>query len=279
MDELLNKTKEICRLFSINPSRRKGQNFLIREDVYETIVEAAALHPTDLVLEVGPGLGFLTSRLASQAGRVIAVELDEKLADYLKVGFSGRGDKKVEIKRSDILRFWSDDLIEGKYKIVANLPYNITSFFLRRFLSSLPRPELMVLMLQKEVAERIVARPPEMSLLALSVQYYAEAEIIRTVKASAFWPSPQVDSAVIRIRTKREKVLPDEEKAFFRLARTGFSAKRKMLKNNLAAGLKIKPGEAEKILVEKGLDPKIRAEDLSLEDWQKLLGGFRPFMV
>jgi 16S rRNA (adenine1518-N6/adenine1519-N6)-dimethyltransferase len=305
--DLFEKTQEICKLYDIWPARSKGQNFLIAENVYDEIIKAAGLSKEDTVLEVGPGLGFLTAKLAKAAGKVIAVELDDKLAAYLRDAITAGETENVEVFNENILDFNLEKdflnktaslvlathpvraarppLPRGDFKVVANLPYNITSVFLRKFLTSENKPESMVLMLQKEVAERICAKPGDMSLLALSVQFYAEPEIIAYVPKENFWPRPAVDSAIIRIRTKNKEqrtsadvgtqnlaFLPAiEEKDFFRLAKFGFSAKRKMLKNNLAGGLHIAPAEAEKILVAAGLNPKARAEDLSIEDWGKII--------
>lgn len=279
MSDLLAKTREICRMFEIKPSRTKGQSFLINEKIYDEIIKAADLQPEETVLEIGPGLGFLTTKLAAKAKKVIAVELDDQLAAYLQTGFAAQDAANVEIVNTDILRFNLKKLNGQKYKIVANLPYNITSIFLRQFLTSPQRPEMMVLLLQKEVAERIVAAPPDMSILAVSIQYYADAKIIREVKAGNFWPEPKVDSAIIQIKIRPESHEAMADKQFFRLVKIGFSAKRKMLKNNLASGLRIGSSEAEKTLVNKGFNPKTRAEDLSLEDWRQLFGRFRPFMV
>lgn len=286
MADLLPKIKEICRLFEIKPTRSKGQNFLVNERIYDDIVKAAEITSSDEVLEVGPGLGFLTAKLASASKRVVAVELDDKLANYLQVGIDTQDIKNVEIVNEDILRFNITKYfpLETKYKVVANLPYNITSIFLRLFLSNRHQPTALTLMLQKEVAERIVATPPDMSLLALSVQYYSEAKIIREVKAGNFWPEPKVDSAVIRLVTKsRPEISPEkqelEDKLFFRLAKFGFSAKRKMLKNNLAGGLKISQQIITSVMEKNKLGPLLRAEDLSLEDWLKLFAALREFMV
>ncbi len=286
MSDLLPKIREICKLFAIKPVRAKGQNFLVNERVYDDIVKAADLDGEDTVLEIGPGLGFLTFKLAKKVKRVLAVELDDKLANYLQIGIDAQGIENVEIFNEDILRFNLEAHLpaENKYKIVANLPYNITSFFLRLFLSSSHKPESFILMLQKEVAQRIIATPPEMSLLALSVQYYAEAEIIREVKAGNFWPEPQVDSAIIKLEVKN-KNYPGisrpiiEDKLFFRLAKIGFSAKRKMLKNNLAGGLKIPQKTVAEILLKNKFNPLARAEDLTLDDWLKLFAALREFMV
>ncbi|MFA5183968.1 MAG: 16S rRNA (adenine(1518)-N(6)/adenine(1519)-N(6))-dimethyltransferase RsmA [Patescibacteria group bacterium] len=285
MSDLLVKTREICRLFEIKPARSKGQNFLINEKIYDDVITAADLKPEDIILEVGPGLGFLTAKLAARVKQVIAVELDDKLAAYLQTGVDAQGVENVAIVNGDILSF---DIARhlppnaSHYKVVANLPYNITSFFLRRFLSQDSRPDSLVLMLQKEVAERIVARPPAMSLLAASVQYYASPEIIRTVKAGNFWPEPAVDSAIIKIvshQSQRDSQTKEEDKDFFRLVRIGFSAKRKMLKNNLAAGLKLEPSNLNDLLTRQGFDPRVRAEDLSVQDWRKLFAALRLFMV
>lgn len=265
------RTKELCKLYGIKPARSKGQNFLIEEAVFDRIVAAANLTKEEIVLEVGPGLGFMTAKLARQAKQVVAVELDDKLAEVLKVGLALQGVKNIEVVNRNVLDM---EVAKSGYKIVANLPYNITSVFIRKFLETPNRPELMVLMLQKEVAERIAAKPGEMSLLAVSVQFYAEAEVIEQVPAKLFWPAPEVDSAVIRIRAK--KTLPQaDERDFFRLVKFGFSAKRKMLKNNLAGGYHISQTEAVSRLKEAGIGEKARAEDLSLEDWLRLLPLFK----
>lgn len=286
MSNLLSEIREICRIFEIKPSRSKGQNFLVNEKIYEDIVKAADLNSEETVLEIGPGLGFLTLKLAQKVKRVVAVELDDQLASYLQLGINARDLENVEIVNQDILKFNLDAHIKAgdKYKIVANLPYNITSIFLRLFLSLEHRPESFVLMLQKEVAERIVATAPDMSLLALSVQYYAEPTIVREVKAGNFWPEPKVDSAVIKIVTKGRKNISHEEqiledKLFFRLAKMGFSAKRKMLKNNLAGGLEIDQKLVVEILEKNKFNPLTRAEDLSLDEWLKLFAALRKFML
>lgn len=277
---LLQKTKELCRLYEIKPTRTKGQNFLINEEVYDKIVAAAGLEPGDSILEVGPGLGFLTAKLGARVKEVVAVELDDKLAAFLDLALKSQNIENIKIINSDILKFsWEE---ERPYKIVANLPYNISSFFLRRFLSAERPPTALVLLLQKEVAERIVAPAGEMSLLAVSVQYFATAEIIASVPARDFWPEPKVASAIIRIRPKAKNAKYKDraqEDKFFRLLRVGFSAKRKMLKNNLAAGLNLDVKALEDALVFKGFNPKVRAEDLSLAEWHKLFAALASFML
>ena len=286
MSNLLPEIREICRLLEISPARSKGQNFLTNEKIYEDIVAAAEIDSEDTVLEIGPGLGFLTLKLAAKAKRVMAVELDDKLANYLQMGLAAASINNIEIYNEDILKFnLNKHLPENNpYKVVANLPYNITSVFLRLFLSQAHQPESLILMLQKEVAQRIVVNAPDMNLLALSVQYYADPEIVREVKAGNFWPEPKVDSAIIKLTVRQAAKKPlknrlAEDKLFFRLAKAGFSAKRKMLKNNLAGGLKIDQKIVVDALVKNKFNPSARAEDLSLADWQKLFAALRVFML
>ncbi len=298
MSDILKKTREICQLLEIKPSRSKGQNFLINEKIYNDIIAAAEIKKEDVVLEVGPGLGFLTAKLADEAKQVIAVELDDNLANYLTMAVSSQDVENVDIINQDVLKFnLHQYFIDNKldinraYKIVANLPYNISSIFLRTFLSSGFKPKSVTLMLQKEVAERIIATSPDNNLLALSVAFYGEAKIIREVKAGNFWPEPKVDSAVIHIETNdaksdllkfltekgikvaKEKNNHDLEKEFFRLLKVSFSAKRKMIKNNIVAGFKISASEAEKAINLASLKPKSRAEDLGLEDFKNLFAA------
>ena len=290
--DLANKTKELCNIYGIKPSRSKGQNFLINDQIYDDIITASDLQPSDTVLEIGPGLGFLTEKLAASVSRVLAVELDKQLAEVLQTKLITQKINNIEVWNEDILRFDLRHLNGQPYKIVANLPYNITSVFLRNFLATVSQPEIMVLMLQKEVATRIAARPGQMSLLAVSIQFYATAEIIMNVKADNFWPTPAVDSAVIKINilspqawlNKYQKYCPKrlaaaEIKKFFGLVRAGFSAKRKMLKNNLASALKIPTADIEKIIVESGYNSKIRAQELGVTDWLVLFAKLKGSVV
>jgi 16S rRNA (adenine1518-N6/adenine1519-N6)-dimethyltransferase len=294
--DLLKKTIDLSKQYNIIPARSKGQNFLISENIYKEIVEAADLKSDDIVLEVGPGLGFLTTKLAAKVKKVITVELDNKLAEILRADLVARGIENVEVVNENILDFKIENpptpFTKGAFKIVANLPYNISSIFLRKFLSAENKPEMMVLMLQKEVAERIVAKPPQMSLLAVSVQYYAEAQIIDYVTKDNFWPIPEVDSAIIKIKIKEEPhpspllvkergIIKDVDKDrdFFRLVKIGFSARRKMLKNNLAGGLHISTEKAENYLKLVKIDNKIRAQELSVDDWVRLVEAIREIVV
>jgi len=275
---LIKETKDLCLKYNIKPVRSKGQNFLITGSIYDQIIKIAELNKNDTVLEVGPGLGFLTEKLAEKVRKVIAVELDDKIADVLKKRLKEGKVENVKIINKNVLDLISDiryqiSDIFTEYKIVANLPYNITSIFLRKMLSAENKPKSMTLMLQKEVAERIAAKPPRMSLLAISVQFYAEVEIIDYVLKENFWPQPKVDSAIIKLKVKSEK-LKVNEKEFFRLVKIGFSAKRKMLKNNLSAGFGITGLEVENKFKNAGFSKKIRAGELSVKDWIKLMGYF-----
>lgn len=286
--DLLNYTKKICKQNNIFPARSKGQNFLINEDVYNKIIETADLKKDDVVLEVGPGLGFLTERLARKVKKVIAVELDDKLVKILKTRMEEQGISNVEVINGDILKFVIGNLKFGNanpnyqlkitnYKVVANLPYNITSVFLRKFLGRENKPKFLTLMLQKEVAERIVAKPGKLSLLAVSVQFYSEVDLVERVGKENFWPEPEVDSAIIKLEMRNAEcgINADDEKKFFQLVKFGFSARRKMLKNNLAGGYRISSAEAGNRLKLAGFSENIRAQELSVEDWVKLLGIFK----
>jgi len=284
---MLQATKTLCQLYGIQPRRSKGQNFLINAQVYDQIVESAELDKTASVLEVGPGLGFLTLALAQTAKQVLAVELDDRLAEVLTTRLHAEAVDNVQVINANILD-WPHlleipkNFLTKPYQVVANLPYNITSVFLRRFLELDNRPTSLVLLLQQEVAERLSAQPGQMSLLAISVQYYCQPQVLFKVKATDFWPAPKVDSAVVKLLTKKQKDLPlsaVETKLFFRLCRIGFSAKRKMLKNNLANGLHLAQDQITPHLIAVGLEVKIRAQDLAVADWLKLFGRLRQFMV
>lgn len=284
MENIAAKTKELCRIYDIKPARSKGQNFLINDGIYKAIVNAAKIDEKDTVLEVGPGLGFLTAELSKRAARVIAVELDDKLAGILTIAIDSQGVENVEIINQDILNFNPAEHFstDEPYRIVANLPYNITSIFLRTFLTSARPPKSLVVMLQKEVAERIITTAPDMTMLSLSVQYYGTPSIVKIVPASDFWPAPAVDSAILHFSYNRPIPTPESlaiDKNFFRIARIGFSAKRKMMKNNLMGGLKLSAEKVEKALLEADIDLKTRAEDLSLEKWQRLVASITPFVL
>lgn len=251
-----------------------GQNFLIDLTYAARIVDAAALTPRDTVLEIGPGPGVLTGRLADRAGCVVAVELDARLVAQLRADLAPR--TNVTIVEGDILELALPDLVTSgggalPYKVVANLPYYITSHALRHILESVPQPQLCVLMVQKEVAERMVAPPGDLSLLGVSVQYYAEPELLFTVPAGAFRPAPKVESAVVRLVVRPQRLVADvAPEQYFRVVRAGFGQKRKQLANSLSAGLALPKEQAVSLLRASGIDPARRAETLALEEWGSL---------
>jgi 16S rRNA (adenine1518-N6/adenine1519-N6)-dimethyltransferase len=240
------------------------------------VVSAAELVGDETVLEVGAGLGALTARLAARARRVVAVEYDRRLVAPLEESVGGL--PNVEIVSADILEVDLASLVgELPYRVVANIPYQITSVLLKRFLERDPVPVRLVLTVQREVAERVVSGPGEMSLLALGVQLFGVPSLVGRIPAGAFLPPPEIDSAILRVDVHAKPLVPAEVMAsIFRLARAGFSQKRKKLRNALAAGMAISAEEAEGHLREAGIDPSARAERLSLGEWRRLAEGWGP---
>jgi len=264
----------LLRRYDLRPNKRLGQNFLMDPANLQKVIAAAQVSPGDSVLEVGPGLGSLTRLLAQQAARVVAVELDERLIPPLKEVLGGY--TNVTVIQGDILSLppasWGQP---AGYLVVANIPYYITSALIRHLLETRPQPARMVLTVQKEVAERICAGPGKLSLLALSVQVYGEPRLAAHIPSGAFYPPPQVDSAVVRIDLLPEpRIPPPLLDGFFRLAKAGFSQKRKNLKNALAGGMHWTSAQAEAFLAQAGIDSRRRAETLSIEEWHRLLATF-----
>lgn len=263
----------------IKAKKSLGQNFLMDADVLGRIIMAANLSPDDVVIEVGPGQGALTELLAGVCKKVIAIELDDRLIEPLHTKFVG--DKNVEIIHDDILKLNLPALMEKQlkdndvtsYKVVANIPYYITAPIIRLFLETKIPPTGVMFMVQKEVAERICAKPGEMSILAVSVQYYARALFLFTVFKESFEPMPKVDSAIIHIsrNMKDQQPSPEEVKKFFRVVKSGFSAKRKTLINNLANSLQLDKKHIEDTLFSIGFAANTRAQELGVEDWKKLV--------
>lgn len=254
-----------------------GQNFLKDKSVVDKITQSAKLKPDDFVIEIGPGKGILTEELAKNAGKVLAIEIDKKLLLLLKEKFKNQ--KNVEIINANILKINLATLLGSsipEYKVIANIPYYITSPIIRLFLEAEFPPQEMILMVQKEVAERIAAKPGQMSILAVSVQYYADTEILFEVNRDSFDPVPEVDSAVIKITRNKEREVGSklETENFFRIVRAGFSSKRKTLINNLANGLHLNKNEVAEKLKTVSLSGTARAQELSVEDWKKLSGLF-----
>jgi 16S rRNA (adenine1518-N6/adenine1519-N6)-dimethyltransferase len=236
----------------------------------EKIVSAAEIMPNDTVLEIGPGLGSLTRYLAIAAREVVAVELDPNLLPPLKAVLAPY--HNVRLVQGDILKLAPQDLITEKdYLVVANIPYYITSAVIRHLLENEPEPRRIVLTVQKEVAERIVAKPGDMSLLALSVQIYGGPHIAAEIPAEAFYPAPKVDSAVLVVDIYPAPLIHEELlDTFFRLIKAGFAQKRKTLRNSLSSGVHISPAETTELLTAADIDPQRRAETLSIEEWERL---------
>jgi 16S rRNA (adenine1518-N6/adenine1519-N6)-dimethyltransferase len=320
--------QKLCHEFAIRPRREAGQNFLLEAKVVQKMVEAGEITKKDLVLEIGPGLGTLTVALAEKAGFVLAIEKDPHLVKAWQKILEPY--PNVKIIKNDILKISSQEIekilgaiakemanvseanLDKKndyhYKLVASLPYLITSAVLRKFtagdfdkpLNDLKqngskedslkketfdtlakdkgqrlKPELIVVMVQKEVAERVCAQPGKMSVLSVAVQFYTQPEIMRVVPSQAFWPKPKVDSAILRLTYKEDYLsflgaLQIKERRFFQIVRLGFSSRRKQLLNNLSSGLNLPKEKMVQILRNLGLNPQIRAQDLSVSDWLAL---------
>ena len=276
---LLAQTKGWLRHFDLHARKSLGQHFLIDEEVLKLVTSAAELTPSDVIMEIGPGLGVLTRELARQAGWVVTVELDSKLAAIL--GQTLASLNNVTIVNKDILKTDPAALLQelkarfpsatNSYKVVANLPYYITSPVLRHFLEASVKPQLMVVMVQKEVAEAIVAEPGRMSVLSISVQFYGEPRIISYVPAQCFYPPPEIDSAILRVTLyPQSAVAVTDVGSFFELVRAGFSASRKQICNSLAQGLGVPKAEVLSLLAKADIVPQRRAETLSLDEWARL---------
>ncbi len=261
---------ELLRRHGLRPDKRLGQNFLIDQEALQKIVDAADIQAGDTVLEIGPGLGSLTCFLAMRAKNVIAVELDGHLIPVLQEVLASYDN--VSLIRGDILKVNLETILPPEnYLVVANIPYYITSAVIRYLLEASHTPHRLVLTVQREVAERICALPGDMSLLALSVQVYGQPQIVSHIPASAFYPAPQVDSAVVRVELYTAPIIEDADiDQFFLLAKAGFSQKRKTLRNALSGGMHWAPEKTQKILEDAGIQPNRRAETLSLDEWKVL---------
>lgn len=262
----------LANKFGLRPSRGYGQNFLIDEEVITKIIAEAAELNTNLIVEVGPGFGVLTEKLAGITKRVVSFEIEKKLEPYWEE--KNKQLPNLEIKWGNVLKTFEDFIknIHEPYSVVANLPYQITSPVIRMFLECTHPPTDLVLMVQKEVAERICAEPGDMSVLAIATQYYANCEYLFTVPRTSFWPSPRVDSAVIHLRRHEKLALSTaEEKRLFVLAKQGFSSKRKKLSSNLLPAIgKNNRTKLSDVFEDLGLGEMARAQELSLADWMEL---------
>ena len=256
-----------------------GQHFLTDRRILRRIVNAAKLTPEDTVVEVGAGLGVLTAQLVRRAGRVIAVEVDEALCGHLRHRFAGVAN--LSLVCADVLSIAPEELLRSTgarppYVVAGNLPYNIAAAVLRHFLEASKPPQRMIVMLQREVAESIVAGPGRMSLPALATQLYAVPRLLFTVPPSAFRPPPKVESAVMHLDVRDEPAVPvDDIDAFFRIVRAGFSTPRKQLRNALSHALGVDAATVEEAMRRAGVDPTLRAQALGLEQWAALYESFR----
>ncbi len=276
--------RELLERYNIRPSKGLGQSFLMAEWAYERILDAAQLSTDDVVLEIGPGLGTLTRLLAEAARHVIAVELDERMVAILNDTLAGHDNVTVhqgdilETDLEELLEPWIDQLQPAvTYKVVANLPYYITSRALRHLLTAPVRPQRLVVMVQQEVADRIVATPGDMSLLAVSVQVFGAPERVCRVPASAFYPRPNVDSAVLAVDIYAEPLVPEALlRRFFQVARAGFQQRRKQIHNSLVANLSLNRQTVADALEQAGIAPQRRPQTLAIEEWARLTEALYP---
>jgi 16S rRNA (adenine1518-N6/adenine1519-N6)-dimethyltransferase len=249
------------------PKKALGQHWLDDADCLQSMLDMAEVTTTDTVLEIGPGLGSLTQLLVKQAKQVVAVEFDH----YLAIGLPLRvKEDNLQIIEQDILRLDLTELPQG-YKVVANIPYYLTSNLIRVLSESTNPPEKVALLIQKEVAERVAAKPGAMSMLSVTAQFFWQVELGRVVKAELFTPPPKVDSQIVGLTRRAQPLFANiETKQFFRLAKAGFGERRKTLRNSLSGGLHLDKRAVENWLQAAGLDPQLRAQNLSLEQWHDL---------
>lgn len=257
--------KIALELAGLRAHKSLGQHFLVDRDSLNAVMAAGELAPSDTIVEIGPGLGVMTAELTARASKVIAVELDSNLAELLQ------RDKpaNLEVRHQDVKDLNINELPPG-YKVIANIPYYLTSAIFRLFLESQNRPKVMSVLVQKEVAQRITAVPGKMTVLALSVQYYGRPSYVQTVERYKFWPAPKVDSAILKIEVYDRPAFEADVNRLFRLIKAGFGERRKMLKNSLAGGLNTTIELAAELINAAKLPPTARAQELSLDDWQRL---------
>jgi len=268
----LEKTGE--KKATVSPKKRLGQNFLTEVGIINKLVAAAGIEPGQTILEIGPGTGNLTEKLLETGNKVLAVEKDEEMISLLETRFTGKSN--FELRQGDALEF-DETAIKPPYKIAANLPFYLTAALIRKFLESKNPPESMTVIVQKEVAQRVCAAPPDMNLLAAAVQFYADTKIISFISKGCFWPMPKVDCAILHIAPHSGAGEAGNEKSsreFFTVMKAGFLQPRKQLAGNLAKGLKISKTLAEEKLRQNGIDPKQRAETLEIKDWLGLAKDF-----
>jgi len=268
------KIKNLFKKYQIYPLKKFGQNFLINKKIIKKIIKTADFKAKDFVLEIGPGIGNLTIELAKKVKKVIAIEKDIRMFQVLKDVLESYNIKNVEIIKKDILKIRNWKLKFRNLKVVVNLPYYIVSPVIRKFLELKNQPTLMVLMVQKEIAQRICVLPPKMNLLAISVQFFAKPEVISFVSKKCFWPEPKVDSAIIKIASIKNKFENQFKQKFFKIIKAGFSQPRKQLVNNLSKMLKLEKEKVREWLLRNKINPQFRAQVLSIENWKDLTKTF-----
>jgi 16S rRNA (adenine1518-N6/adenine1519-N6)-dimethyltransferase len=266
----ITEIKNTLKAYGAYTNKDLGQHFLIDERALEEIVEAADITKDDLVIEVGPGMGVLTKELCKRAKDVLAVELDKAMVGIVKTSCIKHSNLKIE--NIDVMKFDASGL--GQYKLVANLPYYITSAVIRKFLEAPNKPEEMVILIQREVAERICAKPSRMSVLSVAVQFYGNPKIVDVVPRTSFFPAPKVDSAIVKIKVYKSPLFDVDPRLFFRIVKAGFGEKRKQLINSLSGGLGLNKETLEGILKEAKIDPMMRAEALSMANWNDLYQAY-----
>ncbi len=279
MYDLFNKDtlQNLAHTYGLAPSKRYGQNYLLNSEAIEAMIMAGELSATDTVVEIGPGFGVLTTALAPLVKKVAAFEIEKKLQPYWQS--LAKQFPNLEITWGNALRLFSAEAVAdgGEYKVIANVPYQITSPLIQMFLESRPTPKTIVCMVQKEVAERLAAAPGQMSVLGVITQYYAVPQIVAVVRRQSFWPEPKVDSAIIKLtpRPARCKTEADRE-WLFRVVKAGFSSPRKLLVKNLAAFFgKEKRATIEQKLLELGFTATVRAGELGVEAWMEIMNTLR----
>jgi len=275
----LSKIKELLKKYGLNPTKSLGQNFLMDENVLDKIIKSAEVSAEDLVIEVGPGLGVLTRKLSEKARKVTTIELDNGLIPLLQNELSDC--ENLEIIHQDAMQFIPPS---ETYKVVANIPYYITSPLISHFLRSESRPNKMVLLMQKEVADKICAKESKLNVLAIHVQVFGKPRIAARVSKGSFYPEPKIESAILEIEMFEKPLvsynddnLANSKKAldyFFKIVHAGFSHKRKTLLNSIQRGMVIDPTKVKTALLAAEIDPSARAQHLSIEDWTRLANAF-----
>jgi len=258
-----NTIKNLLKQNNIKPSKRLGQNFLIDKTVVKKIIKTADIKESDTIIEIGPGIGTITQELA----KAIVVEKDREMVKILKQTIKDN----IEIIQKDILKY---EIKAKDYKVIGNIPFYLTAPLIRKLLESKNPPKEITLVVQKEVAQRICAKPPKMSILSVSVQFYAKPKIISYISKKSFWPCPKVDSAIIKISNISSNPEIDKD-LFFRIVKAGFSQPRKQIINNLSKKLKLDKEEIKIWLLKNNIQPKQRAETLNIQDWTNLTKTYK----